>query len=347
MFCIGFEPGSTTAGIHELATDRMTETKAAEADSLVDARAQDAGTIAASHSGNEELLYPPIAELSAIGDRRTAAVISADGTVRWLCLPNYDGVPVFGSLLDAERGGRWVLGPTNGAAGRPSYLGDSNILVTIGASADSEIELTDAMLSPGNSRPAERRGRAGVAAPASVRARFDAVRHGAHARVTISRRASPFRRWPGGLELRVGGFALGLWTSRPVASTGAGVAAAFESCCGRRVLGGAGAGRQAGGVEPRSGRRSAAGDAAILAGVERHAMAIEGRGGAASFVRLWRSSCSPTRRRAPSWHRRQARFPSGSAATATTTTGIPGYATPRWRSPLFPCWATWKAPSAI
>ena len=37
---------------------------------------------------------------------------------------------------------------------------------------------------------------------------------------------------PGGLELRVGGFALGLWTSRPVASTGAGVAATFELTAG-------------------------------------------------------------------------------------------------------------------
>ena len=231
MFCIGFEPDSTTAGIHELATDRMTETKAAEADSLVDARAQDAGTIAASHSGNEELLYPPIAELSAIGDRRTAAVISADGTVRWLCLPNYDGVPVFGSLLDAERGGRWVLGPTNGAAGRPSYLGDSNILVTTWRSADSEIELTDAMLSPGNSRPAEREGER------VLLRRLRCVRGSMPCAMELTPRdnfapgvaVSPV---PGGLELRVGGFALGLWTSRPVASTGAGVAAAFELAAG-------------------------------------------------------------------------------------------------------------------
>jgi hypothetical protein len=42
--------------------------------------------------------YPPIAQLGVIGDRRTAAVVGADGMVHWLCFPNYDGIPIFGSF---------------------------------------------------------------------------------------------------------------------------------------------------------------------------------------------------------------------------------------------------------
>ena len=60
----------------------------------------------------------PIAELGVIGDRRTAAVIGPDGTVLWLCLPDYDSRPVFGRLLDSERGGYWRLGPATGTATR-------------------------------------------------------------------------------------------------------------------------------------------------------------------------------------------------------------------------------------
>src|SRR5690349_12542233 len=97
--------------------------------------------------------YPPLAQLGVVGDRRTAAVISADGMVRWLCLPDYDGIPVFGNLLDSVRGGSWRLGPAGGAAGRQCYLRDTNLLVTTWQGANGEIELTDAMLSPDNARP--------------------------------------------------------------------------------------------------------------------------------------------------------------------------------------------------
>ena len=75
--------------------------------------------------------YPPLDQLGVVGDRRTASVISADGTVRWLCLPNFDGMPVFGALLDAARGGSWALGPAKGGAGRQFYCRDSNVLVTL------------------------------------------------------------------------------------------------------------------------------------------------------------------------------------------------------------------------
>ena len=46
----------------------------------------------------------------------------------------------------------------------------------------------------------------------------------------------------------------------------------------------------------------------------------------------WRSKCFHSRRPAPSLRRRRPRFPSGSAATAITTTGTLGFAMRRWRS---------------
>jgi GH15 family glucan-1,4-alpha-glucosidase len=49
--------------------------------------------------------YSSIKQHELIGDRRTAALVTADGTIDWFCLPRYDGQPVLGALLNAERGG--------------------------------------------------------------------------------------------------------------------------------------------------------------------------------------------------------------------------------------------------
>ncbi len=57
--------------------------------------------------------YPPIEKLGAVGDRRTAAVVATDGTISWMCLPDYGSPPVFGALLDVEHGGCWRIGPAD------------------------------------------------------------------------------------------------------------------------------------------------------------------------------------------------------------------------------------------
>ena len=171
-------------------------------------------------------LYPGLAQLGVVGDRRTAAVISADGIVRWLCLPDYDGLPVFGSLLDAERGGYWRLAPTSGTAGHQRYADDSNVLVTTWQSADGELELTDAMLAPNAWRPLGDEGRR------TLLRRLRCKRGSATCAMELMPRDDfapglVTSRVPGGLELSVAGFALGLWTSRPVDPAPHGICAGF------------------------------------------------------------------------------------------------------------------------
>lgn len=49
--------------------------------------------------------YPPVADHGMVGDLRTAALVSSEGTIDWWCTPRFDSPSVFASLLDSECGG--------------------------------------------------------------------------------------------------------------------------------------------------------------------------------------------------------------------------------------------------
>ena len=75
--------------------------------------------------------YPAIEDHGLIGDLQTAALVAADGTVDWLCLPRFDSPSVFASLLDQGGGGRFALAPAGGKhITRQMYLPGTAILVT-------------------------------------------------------------------------------------------------------------------------------------------------------------------------------------------------------------------------
>lgn len=96
--------------------------------------------------------YSPTERHGVIGDRRTAALVAADGTIDWLCLRDYDDDPVFASLIDARRGGHWRAGPIDVAYGSQRYLGDTAVLATTWHGRHGALELTDAMPWPADVR---------------------------------------------------------------------------------------------------------------------------------------------------------------------------------------------------
>ncbi|MGW6010167.1 glycoside hydrolase family 15 protein [Streptomyces sp. NPDC055210] len=74
--------------------------------------------------------YPPIADHGLVGDLQTAALVSSDGTVDWLCAPRFDSPSVFASLLDHDRGGHFTVSADTAQPPVQIYLQDTAILVT-------------------------------------------------------------------------------------------------------------------------------------------------------------------------------------------------------------------------
>jgi GH15 family glucan-1,4-alpha-glucosidase len=96
--------------------------------------------------------YPAIERHAVIGDRRTAALVAADGTIDWLCLPDYDGTIVFGALLDSNRGGHWRVGPAALWSGEQAYEREAPIVHTRWRTDQFDLELIDAMAQPQSDR---------------------------------------------------------------------------------------------------------------------------------------------------------------------------------------------------
>jgi GH15 family glucan-1,4-alpha-glucosidase len=91
--------------------------------------------------------YQPIENHGIVGNMHSAALVSLDGTVDWLCLPRFDSPSVFGAILDADKGGRFRIAPA--AAGelrqKQYYWPETNILVTRFLHPDGIAEVEDYM----------------------------------------------------------------------------------------------------------------------------------------------------------------------------------------------------------
>jgi GH15 family glucan-1,4-alpha-glucosidase len=88
------------------------------------------------------LQQPAIKDYAIIGDCRTAALISREGSLEWLCLPDFSSPSMFARLLD-QRGGHFSIKPRSMFTTRRRYLPATAVLETTFETDSGTERLTD------------------------------------------------------------------------------------------------------------------------------------------------------------------------------------------------------------
>jgi GH15 family glucan-1,4-alpha-glucosidase len=90
--------------------------------------------------------FEPIENYGVIGNMQSIALVGMNGSIDFLCYPNFDSPTIFAALLDDQKGGRFEIVPQlPNARVRQMYLPETNILITRFLAGEGVAELTDYM----------------------------------------------------------------------------------------------------------------------------------------------------------------------------------------------------------
>ncbi|KAJ3009363.1 hypothetical protein HKX48_008014 [Thoreauomyces humboldtii] len=100
------------------------------------------------HSAERERGYLPIENYGMIGNMRTCAMVGTDGSVDFMCFPQFDSPSIFARILDQHKGGHYHVESLGETRQKQQYLPNSNILQTRFLSEEGVIHVTDFMPVP-------------------------------------------------------------------------------------------------------------------------------------------------------------------------------------------------------
>ena len=87
-----------------------------------------------------------IEDYAMIGDCETAALVSREGSIDWLCWPNFASPACFAALLGTEENGCWRLRPVDKILRvERRYIPGSMVLETTFHTKSGSVQLTDFM----------------------------------------------------------------------------------------------------------------------------------------------------------------------------------------------------------
>ncbi len=90
--------------------------------------------------------YRPIEDYGIVGDLRTVALVSKEGSIDWFCYPRFDSPSIFAAILDSDKGGHFsVRADAPDVVCRQRYWPDTNVLVTRFLSTDGVADVVDWM----------------------------------------------------------------------------------------------------------------------------------------------------------------------------------------------------------
>ncbi len=93
----------------------------------------------------------PIADYALLSDGSSAALVSREGSIDWLCLPRFDSPSVFARLLDPDAG-HWSIAPAGEHTTERRYLDGTLVVETTFTTATGSVRLTDALAVPEGQR---------------------------------------------------------------------------------------------------------------------------------------------------------------------------------------------------
>jgi pentatricopeptide repeat protein len=90
--------------------------------------------------------YQPIENYGVIGDMNTIALVNLNGSIDFMCFPDFDSPTIFAALLDHEKGGFFKICPQfPDVKHKQMYLPDTNVLITRFLASDGMAEIIDFM----------------------------------------------------------------------------------------------------------------------------------------------------------------------------------------------------------
>ncbi|HMM40933.1 MAG TPA: glycoside hydrolase family 15 protein [Thermomicrobiales bacterium] len=89
--------------------------------------------------------YTPVGAYAMIGNGRSAALISRDGAIDWLCWPRFDSPSIFAAILDARHGGAFRVRPASDAEVERRYMPETAIVETTYRTAGGACVVRDLM----------------------------------------------------------------------------------------------------------------------------------------------------------------------------------------------------------
>ena len=94
-------------------------------------------------SVTESGTYPPIEAYSIVGNLETCALVAPNGSVDWFPFPHLESPSILAAILDAERGGRFRITPTDPFETERRYVDDTNVLETTFRTDGGTVTVTD------------------------------------------------------------------------------------------------------------------------------------------------------------------------------------------------------------
>ncbi|MEP6954352.1 MAG: glycoside hydrolase family 15 protein [Solirubrobacteraceae bacterium] len=93
----------------------------------------------------------PVADYGLLADCNSAALVSRDGSIDWLCLPRFDSDALFARLLDPDAG-HWSVRPAGDFEATRRYEPGSLVVETTFTTATGAVRLRDALAFPDGQR---------------------------------------------------------------------------------------------------------------------------------------------------------------------------------------------------